>query len=183
MRIQNEMVIKARFVELLHALGAFEEAFTRIEQIMDAPDRTGMVSASSETVELSNNIAWSVANARLEQIKELQSARPFWAHMQMELNARKSAIRAGALKARRLSALPDVLIKTTRPYLTDVMPWYGGDLIPILGEGVMTKSIKEARVLRLNILKKPGYFSILWSVRDIGVRVALPRHQKWQGRF
>ena len=124
------MVIKARFVELLHALGAFEEAFTRIEQIMDAPDRTGMVSASSETVELSNNIlAWSVANARLEQIKELQSARPFWARMQMELNARKSAIRAGALKEKRAGCPHFLTCSSKRPVPTSRTSCLGTEVI------------------------------------------------------
>jgi len=76
LRVQNEMVIRARFVELLLALGEFDEAELRVREILAAPDRAGMISAASEIVELSNALlGYSVLTARYNQLLERASAR------------------------------------------------------------------------------------------------------------
>ena len=46
------MLIRSRVVELLYAMGRFDDAWKRATQIVDRPDRTGMVSYAPELVEL-----------------------------------------------------------------------------------------------------------------------------------
>ncbi len=148
LKVQNEMVIRARFVELLHALGAFEQAAVRAQEIIEEPDRAGMVSTAAETIELTNQIlAWSVLNARQEQYRERASARPFLDAIierkeQFKLVRTKRAV---ARQAIRLASIPGNLEKVTRPYMTDLMPWFGADIIQVLGHGVMGQVIEEAR--------------------------------------
>ncbi|MEZ4465587.1 MAG: hypothetical protein R3F43_14210, partial [bacterium] len=75
-RIQNEMTIKGRLVELLFALGQLDEAATRSTEIMRQPDRAGTTSASPESIELANAVLhWAVLDARLEVLRERASAR------------------------------------------------------------------------------------------------------------
>ncbi|MEE2757411.1 MAG: tetratricopeptide repeat protein [Myxococcota bacterium] len=149
MKVQNEMVIRARFVELLHALGAFEQAAVRAQEIIDEPDRAGMVSTAAETIELTNQIlAWSVLNARQEQFRERASARPFFDALserkeQFKLVRTKRSV---ARQAIRLASIPGNLEKVIRPYMTDLMPWFGADIVQVLGHGVMDRIIEEARV-------------------------------------
>ena len=156
MKVQNEMVIKARFVELLYALGAFEEAAVRAEQIIEEPDRAGMVSASAETVEMTNNVlAWSVFDAQHEMLNEMISARSLLGSISLRIKQQK--IKAMQWRARResirLGAMPELVTKTVRPYYTDVMPWYGGNLISIFGDGVLSKAMTEARALESEYTK------------------------------
>jgi hypothetical protein len=161
MRVQNEMVIKARFVELLYALGAFEEATIRARQVIEEPDRAGMVSTSAETVELTNNVlAWSVFDARHEMLEEMISARPFMTSIPLRVSQQKiSAIRWRARReAMRLGAMPDLITKTVRPYYTDVMPWYGGAMLSIFGEGVISKAMLESRQLERDYTKDVDLF-------------------------
>jgi len=146
MVVQNEMVIRARLVELLLALGAFEDAELRARQIITAPDRAGMLSASPEILEMSNNIlAWSVFNVRLNQLRERIATRPIWDTMPLRYEVSKlEMVRWQAEReARRLGGEPKVLKKHVRPYYTDVMPWYGGDMVAIFGDGVITKAIDD----------------------------------------
>ena len=107
MKVQNEMVIKARFVELLYALGAFEEATLRAKQIIEEPDRAGMVSASAETVELTNNLlAWTVFDGHLEMLEEKISARPFLSGFGLRFAHRRSQRLDGELSAKRCVCPP-----------------------------------------------------------------------------
>ena len=157
MKVQNEMVIKARFVELLYALGAFEEAALRAEQIIEEPDRAGMVSASAETVELTNNLlAWTVFAGRIEMLDEMISARSFVGGLPLRIAQQRVAATRWRAKreAMRLAAMPGVLIKAVRPYYTDSMPWYGGNLGEILGHGVIAKAMEEAEAVEKDFPEK-----------------------------
>ncbi|MBV71863.1 MAG: hypothetical protein CMH52_11080 [Myxococcales bacterium] len=161
MKVQNEMVIRARFVELLHALGAFEQAAVRAQEIIDEPDRAGMVSTAAETIELTNQIlAWSVLNARQEQHRERASARPFLDALserkeQLKLVRTKRSV---ARQAIRLASIPDNLEKVIRPYMTDLMPWFGADIIQVLGHGVMSRIVDEARAKETDFTDTAGAF-------------------------
>lgn len=150
LRVQNEMVIRARFVELLLALGQFDEAEIRVREILAAPDRAGMISAASEIVELSNALlGYSVLTARYHQLLEQASARSFWPALRTRLAAEQIAASRwrAAREATRLAALPETLRKHVRPYYTDVMPWYGADMLTVFGGGVLRKAIEEVRAV------------------------------------
>lgn len=147
-RQQNEMFIRGRLVELLLALGQFEKAEIRVHQILDQPDRAGNTSASAENLDLSNAVmGWAVFEARFQQSLERLSARPItgqfderWQRLKRRMsrwNRRRAAL--------RLAAQPILLRDMIRPYYTDVMPWYSGALIAMVGPGTVRKSIAEGR--------------------------------------
>lgn len=161
LRVQNEMVIRARFVELLLALGQFDEAEVRVREILAAPDRAGMISASSEIVELSNALlGYSVLDARYQQLREYASARAFVPAVRVRLAAEAMAAARwrAAREATRLAALPETLHKHVRPYYTDVMPWYGADMLAVFGGGVMRKAIAEVRAVETDVPEVAGAF-------------------------
>ena len=148
MKVQNEMTIRARFVELLYALGAFKEAAERIKAIINEPDRAGMVSTAAETIELTNHLlAWSVYQARQEQHRERASARPLLDSIK-ERRAQLDLIRLKRTTARqaiRLASIPGNLLRVTRPYMSDLMPWYGVDMAQVLGTGVVSQIVAQAK--------------------------------------
>ena len=144
----TEMTIRARFVELLYALGAFKEAAERIKAIINEPDRAGMVSTAAETIELTNHLlAWSVYQARQEQHRERASARPLLDSIK-ERRAQLDLIRLKRTTARqaiRLASIPGNLLRVTRPYMSDLMPWYGVDMAQVLGTGVVSQIVAQAK--------------------------------------
>mgnify|MGYP006093162289 CR=1 FL=1 len=146
-RLQNETMIRARFVELLLALGDFGKAAVRARKIVEAPDRAGIDSRAAELIEMGNNIlAWSALNARKNQIEERIQARSFWDGMGDRQRALMLKFELWTIERRilRLAAMKNVLVRTMRPYLTDVMPWYGIDMAYILGRGITESAMEEA---------------------------------------
>ena len=150
LRVQNEMMIKGRLVELLLALGQIEEADERVRPIVESPDRAGMTSASEENLKLANAVLfWSVLTARIEQMRERIAVRDllpgFWLRGQLQaLEASRWEVRRSAL---RLAADGTLLLDIVRPYYTDLLPWYSGGLSAMLGEGLIDQVVTEARVL------------------------------------
>jgi tetratricopeptide (TPR) repeat protein len=147
-RIQNEMTIKGRLAELLLALGQFEPAVARTQEIMRHPDRAGTTSASEESIELSNAVLHgAVLNGRIEQLREQAAVRGFgdtldvWSQMQ-DLMVEHWQVRRRAI---RLGTLEHLLIDIVSPYYTDVMPWYGAAMLDLFGEGVILKMLAQAR--------------------------------------
>ncbi len=181
LRVQNEMVIRARFVELLLALGQFDEAEIRVREILAAPDRAGMISAASEIVELSNALlGYSVLTARYHQLLERASARSVWPAIRTRLEAEQIAASRwrAAREATRLAALPETLRKHVRPYYTDVMPWYGADMLAVFGGGVLRKAIAEVRALETDYPDAAGAFldgylaELTWREGDYAEAIA-----------
>lgn len=147
-RIQNEMTIKGRLAELLLALGQFEPAVMRTQEIMRHPDRAGTTSASEESIELSNAVLHgAVLLARIEQLRERAAVRgvsdtlEVWSQMQ-DLMVEHWQVRRRAI---RLGTLENLLIDIVSPYYTDVMPWYGAAMLDLFGEGVILKMLAKAR--------------------------------------
>lgn len=177
LRVQNEMLIKSRFVELLHALGQFEEAQSRAKEVVAAPDRVGTTSASLENVRLGNAVLyWTVLTARLEQERERASARGLWDAL--EIYTRAQAIETARWETRRLAlrlaAEQDLLVDIVRPNITDVNPWYAGGLAEMLGVGLVEKTIAEARRREVDYPDRTeAYFhamegEIAWRTGDYG---------------
>ncbi|MCB9536790.1 MAG: hypothetical protein H6704_11110 [Myxococcales bacterium] len=148
LRVQNEMMIKGRLVETLHALGQVEQAETRVRQIMEAPDRAGMTSASAENLQLANALLFeTVLTTRIHQEAERAAVRDLWDSVDHRVTARTlmGARWENRRLALRLSAQGTLLLDMVRPYYTDVMPWYSGGLTEMLGEGLIEQVIEEAR--------------------------------------
>ncbi|MCA9540939.1 MAG: hypothetical protein KC620_18695, partial [Myxococcales bacterium] len=160
-RPHNQMVIKARLVELLLALGAFEEAESRAREILAAPDRMGYESGSKELKELGNNLlAWSVFDSRLAQLEERIAVRGLLDGVPLRFEAEQLAItRAEARReALRLALADQALSRTVRPYFSDLMPWYGADMIRVFGHGMMGKAIDEAEAAERDVRKEAALF-------------------------
>lgn len=160
-RIQNEMTIKGRLVELLYALGQLDEAAQRTTEIMRQPDRAGTTSASPESIELANAVLhWAVLDARLEVLREraavrtLQDAFEIWNEIRSLLLERWQTRRL----AIRLSTLDHLLIDTVSPYYSDVMPWYAGAMIEMLGRGLVTKVATAARARDVDFPRESSGF-------------------------
>ena len=147
MALQNEMLIRSRFVEILLALGAFEPAWIRMEQILDQPDRSGMVSYAPDLVELGNYIlGYAVLNARISELNEELSVRPFterWALYKTYLALRLKRITI-TRHIRRLSSEHDYLERIIRPYMYETMMWYTLPAVDALGGAVVEQGVRSA---------------------------------------
>ena len=147
MALQNEMLIRGRFVEILLALGAFEPAWIRIKKIIDHPDRSGMVSYSPDLVELGNLIlGYAVGQAHLSELDERLSARPFNSRWSLRLDKLKLQLQLLSIKRqiRRLAGVKDHLTRVIRPYMYENMMWYTLPVIEALGGAVIESAVKDA---------------------------------------
>ena len=147
MALQNEMLIRSRLVELLFALGAFEPAWTRIEQIMDKPDRSGMVSYDMDLVELGNLLlGYVVGRARLAELDEKRSIRPWSEGVSLWLAKTRLSWKLKSITQtiRKLASEGPHLVRLIRPYMYENMMWYSLPLVDILGAGVIEQGIREA---------------------------------------
>ena len=147
MALQNEMLIRSRFVEILLALGAFEPAWLRMEQILERPDRSGMVSYAPGLVEFGNYIlGYAVLTARLAELEEQISVRPWaqtWSLYKTKLALKvKQATMSRHL--RRLAATDDHLGRAIRPYMYENMMWYTLPIAQALGGAVIEQSVTKA---------------------------------------
>lgn len=148
MALQNEMLIRSRFVELLYALGAFEPAWDRIEQIMNKPDRSGMVSYDMDLVEMGNLlIGYVVGQSRLNELREMSSIRSIseaWSIWIEEIKLKVRLMSIGRT-IRKLAASGPHLLRVIRPYMYENMMWYSLPLVDVLGGGVVEQSLLEAQ--------------------------------------
>jgi tetratricopeptide (TPR) repeat protein len=160
-RIQNEMTIKGRLVELLYALGQLDEAVQRTTEIMRQPDRAGTTSASPESIELANAVLhWAALDARLEVLRERAAVRPLKESFEIWNEIRGLLVERWQTRrlAIRLSTLDELLVDTVSPYYSDVMPWYAGAMIEMLGPGLVTKVVTVARARDVDFPKESNGF-------------------------
>lgn len=165
LRAQFEMGNRGFLVELLYAMGKFEEAERFMREIHAMPDRTGMTSSSKEVIQLGMAVGlWMLLDARIEQERERSSVRSFTDGFDNDVTLQELKLKRWeiAREVVQLAAHEELVVKATRPYLRAVMPWYSGSLIPILGSGVMTKAVESARKLDAKVEDKAaGYFEAM----------------------
>ena len=53
--------------------------------------------------------------------------------------------RTTARQAIRLASIPGNLLRVTRPFMSDLMPWYGVDMAQVLGTGVVSQIVDQAK--------------------------------------
>jgi len=161
LRVQNEMQIKGRAVELLYALGQFKEALIRVEEIIDNPDRQGTTSVSAENFALANALLHqTVISGGLERMRERVAARKIWERFELMEELKESRLSRWEKRrmALRLAAQPRLLRDMIRPYFTDVMPWYAGEMILLFGAGLMSAAIEDARAHEPDFAPLPGAY-------------------------
>lgn len=180
-RIQNEMTIKGRLAELLYALGQFDEAVLRTSEIMRNPDRAGTTSASEESIELANAVLHAaVLGGRLEQLRERAAVRGIGGALDVWSDIRALLIERWQVRRRaiRLGTLDALLIDIVSPYYTDVMPWYGGAMLDLFGDGVIRKMVERARARDVDYPDRArGFYEatlgeLAWRAGDLGAATA-----------
>ncbi len=146
-RVQNEMTIRGRVVELLYAMGQVEEALVRVMPIADRTDRTGSTSASTENYILRDLLLyWLMGDVNLRWREELRSARGAWESAKMRLEDASLVAKQLELVHRALPyTLSDALLTDlARAYYTDIRPWYFGSLAGLFGHALFERIVNEA---------------------------------------
>ncbi|MBU0550688.1 hypothetical protein KKF91_22350 [Myxococcota bacterium] len=149
-RMQNEMQIRGRFVEILYALGQLGPALERAEEIIDWPDRKGTSSISQETQMLSDLLLHAaVIEARLIELRERFAARGLVQSVALYQEAQALLVSRWEKRrmAHRLAADPTRFLDLMRPYWTDVVPWYAGISLDVFGLGATRAALAAARAV------------------------------------
>ena len=164
-RQQFEMGNTARLARLLYTLGKFHKAHDLASRILAAPDREGLSSFSKEVMKVIYSVDHHAANlAKVEALWEQASVRPLtqrpaiWAEI-ATLNGKAWVTRRRV--ARLLSGKEDHLLHLLRPYLKPMQPWTAGELIPMVGGGVMLQAIRRLRVMETMKQQTAPYFDSL----------------------
>lgn len=147
LQLQNEMLIRSRVVELLYAMGRFDDAWKRATQIVDRPDRTGMVSYAPELVELGHLLlAYSVGKAKSVALEESIATKTLWAAKMDYLNRVLHNLKMASYRRqiRKIATQKDYLMRITRPYLYENMLWYTLVLGELLGDAIANEAVAAA---------------------------------------
>jgi len=190
-REQFEMGNRALLTELLYLLNQLGPAETFARDTFRMPDRTGMSSSSREEIQLGQAVTYAtVLMARMEQERERAAVRGFWEalpHWEAleTLRWRLWEVRRRAL---RLASDGDMLAEAMRPFLHAIMPWEAGYAAPLLGEGLVSQAVAQARREDAGFPEVTPYFDavdgeVAWrrgaldAARELGERAlkGLPR--------
>lgn len=151
MRNQKRADVDASFALLLLVSGKAQEAFDKVDRALKYPDRRGTISTSEEQSRGSHTTLRYVSRKVLAQREaERVSSLGFWdrfKHWWLTLFGDPDLV-LDAAGIRNALSDHERLISTVRPYLdkglTGVPTWMTGDLVEVLGVGVMEAALKEA---------------------------------------
>ena len=163
-RQQFEMSNTAWLSRLLYTLGKFHKAHELAGRIMVSPDRVGMTSFSREVMKVIYTLDYHAAiMAKAEALREQASARPL--SKRPVLWARLADLHRAAWVARRrvarLLSSKDHLLHLLRPYLKPLPPWHAGELIEVVGSGVMLRALARVRAAETMKEETAPYFDAL----------------------
>ncbi|MFN3199912.1 MAG: tetratricopeptide repeat protein [Bradymonadia bacterium] len=181
-KVQNEMFIRSRMVELLLALNQSEKALPRAEEIIRNPDRKGMDSASEEIRRLEGLVLyWATAQLETRRLEARAAVRDFWDGL--KISAKAEALAMSRWKHQRLAISlathGTVMRDMARPYYSDAQPWFSGVIADLLGDGIWEKAIDEARAIEVDFPKKAGAFldgmsgELKWRAGDHAAAIVL----------
>ncbi|MBI5479170.1 MAG: hypothetical protein HY906_09955 [Deltaproteobacteria bacterium] len=136
---------------LLLAVGRAAEALPLTRRALERPDRRGGISSQREQAEAAaailDRMARNEVALRLAEERATHGAWPafgrLWAEARLLVEAWSSGRRAAVLMADRRR-----LLATLRPSFSggaDVPVWVNGELVSILGPGVVEQAVREAR--------------------------------------
>ena len=154
MRNQKRADVDASFSLLLLVAGKAQEAFDKVDRALKYPDRRGTISTTEEQSRGSHTTLRYVARRVLaEREKERVASLGFWErckHWWFTLFGDPDLVIDEAGIRNALSD-EERLISTIRPYLdkglTGVPTWMVGELITILGVGVVEVALEKARAI------------------------------------
>ena len=163
-RQQFEMSNTAWLSRLLYTLGKFHKAHELAQRILVSPDRVGMTSFSKEVMKVIYTLDYHAAIlAKAEALREQASARPLsrrpalWAQ-QADLHRKAWVARR---RVARLLSSKDHLLHLLRPYLKPLPPWNAGELIAVVGTGVMARALARVRAAETMKKETAPYFDAL----------------------
>jgi tetratricopeptide (TPR) repeat protein len=131
--------------------GRAAEAAALMERTLRRPDRTGFTSAESEQMEAASALMCSVASRTAAERKLEEASWSGWRRwLGARLEARRYRTRAWSASRRAASLVGSdrMLLTTIRPYLAGsiaVPEWMEGELCRVLGPGVVTAALEQAR--------------------------------------
>lgn len=171
MRNQKRADVDASFALLLLVAGKAQEAFDKVDRALKYPDRRGTISTTEEQSRGSHTTVRYVARKVLaEREAERVASLGFWErfkHWWFSLFGDSDLVLDEAGIRNALSD-EERLISTIRPYLdkglTGVPTWMIGDLVPVLGVGVMDVALEDAREKDAYPGTKPYYDSIATDI-------------------
>ncbi len=149
--VQNQSEIDMAAVAFLLAAGRYEKAATVTARILERPDRTGFSSSEEEQMTAAAAILDALAH-RLRAVELEESAS--WLAWRDAAKARMAALahrtRAWLSTRRAASRMANArtLAATLKPYLAgsvEMPEWLEGELVSIVGPGVMAAALDDAR--------------------------------------
>ncbi len=162
------LVRRGVLVDLLDAVGLQEEAVKRAAELYGQQQRMGASSSSPEVERLSRTLRYAYAlDGRVRQLQEqaayaeLPSGPAVVAAELSAVVARRWEVRRGLVQ---LLSGDDRLLLMTRPVLGEVSDWAAwrtGDLIDVVGAGVMRASLRRAREADREFPEATAYFDAL----------------------
>jgi tetratricopeptide (TPR) repeat protein len=167
MRNQKRADVDASFALLLLMSGKAQEAFDKADRALKYPDRRGTISTSEEQSRGSHTTIRYISRKVLAQREaERVASLGFWErfkHWWLTLFGDPDLV-LDAAGIRNALSDHERLISTVRPYLdkglTGVPSWMVGDLVEILGVGVMEAALAEAWEVDA-YPKTEGYYAFL----------------------
>ena len=148
-RQQFEAGNTAWLSRLLYTLGKFDKALDLASRSQRTPDRVGMTSFSKEVMKVVYTVDHHAAlMARMEAAREEASARPLGRLRLKRYSELVDLHRRAWIARRRVSRLlsgKDHLLHLLRPYLKPLPPWNAGELIEMVGNGVMLRALAQVR--------------------------------------
>lgn len=148
------LVRRGVLVDLLEAVGQNAEALKLAHELYGQQQRMGASSSSAEIERLTRTLRYSFAlDGRITQLEEQLAMAPLpsgpaaGASELARLVAARWEVRRGLIQ---LLSADDRLLLMTRPAMGEVSDWSHwrtGDLIDVVGTGVMRASIKRARAV------------------------------------
>jgi tetratricopeptide (TPR) repeat protein len=136
---------------LLLAVGRAAEALPLTQRALDRPDRRGGISSQREQATAAAAILDRMARREVaERLAEERATLGFWAGLRRTWAAARLRVEAWSSGRRAALLLADRrrLLATLRPSFSggaDIPVWLNGELVSILGAGVMEQAVREAR--------------------------------------
>ena len=169
MRAQKRADVDGVFSLLLLVGGEEASAFQKINKALQYPDRRGTISTSEEQSRGSHTLIRYVARKMLAQrAAEHAATLGWWKRLLYWASSffvdPETVVDAASL--RNVLCDEERLLSTIRPFLdkglTGVPMWMIGDLIEIVGAGVVEATVEEARILDAEFPQFESYF-LAWE--------------------
>jgi tetratricopeptide (TPR) repeat protein len=161
---QNRAQTEVAAAQFLVVAGKPSEAANITRRSLEQPDRTGYTSSDTEQWQAASALIFTIASKTAAELKlEEVSWLPFWEGLNARAEAWSLRFQAWSAGRRAASLLAGqrILVSTVRPYLpggVEIAEWVQLELPSLLGPGVLSAAVKQARAVE-TLDEAKGYFS------------------------